>query len=215
MKKIVSYVIWGLFLLLSFLEFVPAFVATFLDLETYIWLYAGIGLYFLIRRLPFMRKNEEWMQTTSHELTHAIVGMMFFRKIHSLQAGEGTGVVQHSGNRTFGAIFISLAPYCLPIFTYRFLIFRLLGAQETIFVFDVIVGITLGFHILCFLKQTGNHQTDIQGQGYLRSYLFIAGHIFFNATIVLLSVYYGVLGAFGHIFGGFWQQIVGFWQFIF
>lgn len=216
MKKYITIGLSVLFLVLAALEFVPAFIASFYDLETYIWLYGGIALYFLLRRLPFMRKNEKWMQTTSHELTHALVGMMFFRrKIHSLQAGDGTGVVEHSGDRHFGSIFISLAPYCLPIFTYGFLIFRLLGAQETIFVFDAIVGITLGFHILCFITQTGSYQTDIQNHGIACSYIFIAGHLLFNATIVLLSVRLGVLGAFGDIFTGFWEQIVGLWHLIF
>ena len=95
--------------------------------------------------------------------------MMFFRKINSFQASDnGTGVIYHSGRRKFGSIFISLAPYCFPIFTYLFMLLRILGSEEMYYIFDIFIGFTAAFHFTCFWRQTGNYQTDIQGQGYER-----------------------------------------------
>jgi hypothetical protein len=165
--------------------------------------------------LPFFRKNEKFMQTFSHELTHTIVGLMFGRKIHSFRAtaGEG-GEMCHSGGR-FGGIFISLAPYCLPLFTYVFLLLRIIGAWKLLLWFDVFVGFTLAFHIVCFATQTRNYQTDISSRGYLKSYLFIVLFWLFNATVILLSVRKGIVNAVTYLFPQYWGDILGVWKWIF
>jgi len=172
-------------------------------LKIYMWLFIGMGAYFLLRLL--FRKNETWLQTFSHELSHTIVGLFFFKKIHAFQAKEGAGSIEHSGTNN---IFISLAPYCLPIFTYLFLFLRLLADPSKVYIFDIIIGFTLAFHLLCFIKQTGKWQTDITNQGVFLSYLFIITFILFNVSITLLTVRMGVLDAFVHQFKSMWFSLV-------
>jgi hypothetical protein len=118
-------------------------------MNIYLFKWFGIGLlaYMVVRRL--LRKNEEWFATFIHELTHAMVSILFFRKIHSFHAEEGVGQMSSSSGR-FGNIFITLAPYCLPILTFLFLFLRLLAAQEALFVFDILIGFTMAFHIYWF-----------------------------------------------------------------
>lgn len=160
--------------------------------------YVGMGMagYFLVTLIGIFNKNLEWLRTFSHELSHTIVGMMFLRKIHSFEAGIGSGVMSHSGGFRFGTIFISLAPYCLPIFTYLLLFLRVLGDQSSLYIFDIMIGVTLAFHIGCFRSQIGLHQTDITSVGTFRSALFIVAMWIVNLSVLLLSIRYGVFKAF-------------------
>ena len=208
------YPILVLLLVLTCIEFFPVLVYGIKHIRVYQWMLLGLAAYFIIRRFSFFSRNELWLQTTSHEVTHAIVGMLFFHKIHSLQANVDHGVVYHSGRR-FGDIFISLAPYCLPVLTYVLLLFRIIGSNKMLYVFDLLIGFTLAFHILCFSKQTRLAQSDIQGQGYLRAFLFIFVSWFFNATIIFLSIRKGIIGAITYIFPEYWNDIVEFWNFVF
>jgi hypothetical protein len=156
-------------------------------------------------------RKGDWFQTFTHELTHTVVAILFFRKIHGFHADEKGGVMYHSGGR-FGDIFISLAPYCFPIFTYIFLFLRIFSAENHILWFDVFVGFTLAFHISCFTKQTGNHQTDIQRNGYFKSYLFIAVFGLFNASIILLCIPKGIVKSFIYLFSQYWKDVLTAWN---
>lgn len=176
-------------------------------LRLYLWFLIGFGAYYIIRLIPQLNKNEKWLQTFSHELSHTIVGLLFMRRIHSFQAGEGSGVVYHSGCR-FGETFIKLAPYCFPIFTFAFLLLRIIGAGRAMYIFDIFVGFTLAFHCLCFAKQTRAYQTDISSVGYIKAYLFIACAILFNLTIILLSIRKGIVDANIYLFTNLWHDIV-------
>lgn len=212
--KYLFYPIAILLLILTCSEFFPIFMYACKHIAVYQWVLYGMATYFIIRRFSFFSRNEQWLQTTSHEATHAIVGMMFFHKIHSLQANEDHGVVFHSGKKV-GDIFISLAPYCLPILTYAFLLLRIMGANKMLYVFDLFIGFTLAFHLVCFCSQTRLYQPDIQTHGYIKSFLFLFVAWFFNATIILLSIRKGIVGAITYIFPKYWNDIIGWWNFIF
>lgn len=209
----IFYPIIVLFLPLAFLSLLPIIGYVAGHIEMYQWLFYGMGGYFIVSRLPFIRKNIEWMQTFSHELTHTIVGLLFFHKIYSFKAEQGTGMITHAGRR-FGGIFIDLSPYCLPIFTYILLLFRLMGDPSMMYLFDIFTGITLAFHISCFWKQTGLYQTDIQGQGYVRAFMFIIAGWIFNTSIVLLSVPNGIGKAFSTLFIQYWDRLQEWWHWL-
>ncbi len=160
--------------------------------------YVGMGMagYFIVTLFGIFNKNLEWLRTFSHELSHTVVGMMFLRKIHSFEAGIGSGVMSHSGGFRFGTIFIALAPYCLPLFTYLLLFLRELSAANSLYIFDIMIGATLAFHIGCFRTQIGLHQTDITSMGVFRSALFIVTMWIVNLSVLLLSIRTGVFEAF-------------------
>ncbi len=211
--KYLYYPIIAILIILFSIEFFDTIVYAVTHLAKYQWMIYGMIAYFIIRRFRFFSCNEEWLQTTSHELSHTIVGLMFLHKIHSLESRENSGVVYHSGK--YGGIFISLAPYCLPIFTYIILLARLIGANQMLYIFDILIGFSLAFHILCFWTQTRLYQPDIKNQGIIRSLLFIVAFWFFNATIILLSIRKGFWWALTYIFPQYWKDIVSFWNFIF
>jgi hypothetical protein len=199
-------------LALAAVEFYPVLLWGIKHYALYKWFGAGFGIYFLLQLLPFVRKNGHIMQTLSHEHTHFVVGLMFGKIIHSVKATDSEGgEIYFSGNR-FGDIFIALAPYCLPIYTYAFLLLRIIGANKQLMWFDIFIGFTLAFHITCFAKQTRNYQTDIQQHGYLKSYLFIVVFWLFNATIILLSIRKGIVNSVTYLFPLYWQDIVRTWK---
>ncbi|MFI3278413.1 MAG: M50 family metallopeptidase [Rikenellaceae bacterium] len=209
--KYLYYPIIVILLALAILEFVPVIVWFSTHLSVYQWMLYGAGGYFIIRRFPFFNRNESWLQTFAHELSHTIVSLLFLQKIHSFRADEYGGVIQRSGSGRFSGIFISLAPYSLPYLTFMFLLLRIIGANNTLYVFDIFIGFTYAFHCVCFWKQTRPYQTDIQSQGYLRSYLFIATTLIFNTSIILLSIRKGVIGAVCYLFTQYWSEVVYYW----
>ncbi len=212
--NLLYYPLLILIIALAATQFFPAVAWAATHLKVYAWFLGGMAAYFVLRRIRPLAVNEAWMQTFSHELSHTVVGMMFLHKIHSFRADERSGVMSHSG-RGFGMIFISLAPYCLPLFTYLLLLLRILGAAKSLYIFDVLIGFTLAFHITCFWVQTRPYQTDIQGQGYGRSALFILACWIFNATAIIMAIRMGIVNAFCHMFKGYWHDLCSWVTFIF
>ncbi|MDR2084533.1 MAG: hypothetical protein LBP67_06025 [Bacteroidales bacterium] len=208
--KVILYILLIIFFALSIYQLGETFYYyVFKDYKAYMWFGIGMGVYFILRLI--LNKNKRWFQTFTHELSHTVVGLMFFRKIHSFRAGEGEGEIYHSG-RYRKNIFISLAPYCLPIYTYLFCIIRIICAEEYLYIFDILLGFTLAFHLTCFFSQMGAHQTDIREFGLFTSYVFIFAFMAFNVTIVLLTIQMGLIDAFVCQFKNFWSDIMVVWE---
>ncbi|MCM1502749.1 MAG: M50 family metallopeptidase [Bacteroidales bacterium] len=212
--KLIYYPVILLLIVLSAMELWPALGYAFENLDGYRWFGAGILGYFLLRLLPLWRKNEDIIETFTHEFTHMLVGMMFFHKIHGISAEDRNGgAVIHSGR--LGNIFIALSPYCFPVFTYFLMALGMLGAAKQMYVFDLLIGLSAAFHTGCFARQTRLYQTDIQGQGYVRSFLFLAFFWMFNLTVILLDVRKGLWEAVLYIFQHYWSDAVALWNMVF
>ena len=179
------------------------------NLDMYLWTAVGAVAYTLLRGL--LRKNIVWLETFSHELTHIVVSLMPFRKIHSFRAGQGSGEVTTSGSDV-SRVFVSLAPYCLPIFTYLLLFFRPLIKADSLYVYDILVGISIAFHAICFKTQTGNHQPDINRFPLFFSYLYIAAALLFNLNTILVSYWSSknVFTAFVYSLQSMWEGTTSF-----
>ena len=179
------------------------------NLDMYLWTAVGAVAYTLLRGL--LRKNIVWLETFSHELTHIVVSLMLFRKIHSFRAGQGSGEVTTSGSDV-SRVFVSLAPYCLPIFTYLLLFFRPLIKADSLYVYDIFVGISIAFHAICFKTQTGNHQPDINRFPLFFSYLYIAAALLFNLNTILVSSWSSknVFTAFVYSLQSMWEGTTSF-----
>lgn len=186
-----------------------------LDFGVYRWFYLGVGVYVLLLLLPFVRNNARVLETLSHEVTHAFVGLLFLKNIKSLKvSSDGSGEVRHTGNR-FGATCISLSPYTLPLFTYILLIISLMVEKDNIYIFDIFVGFTFAFHIKCFVSQTSLRQTDITSQGIVRSFVFIALFLMFNTAVVLMSVKSGLADAVVSVVKSMWVYFIILWNKVF
>lgn len=185
--RILGYIFYIPLSLLFLFELYRTGVIVFHGYPLYKWFGIGFAAYIILGL--FFKKNRKWLQTFSHELTHTVVGMLFFRKIHSFTAEKGEGVMSYSVSKYhIGDLMISLSPYFLPIFTFFFLIIRHAVSGEAMYIFDAIIGFTFAFHLGCFISQTGNYQTDISQHGYFFSYLVIVTFLALNISLVLLSI---------------------------
>ena len=171
------------------------------QLEMYKWMACGFCLFFFLRTL--IRKNLTWFETFSHELTHIVVALLLFRKVHSFHAEEGSGVVYTSGQSNNMIVPMALAPYCLPIYTFLLLSVRCLMNFHGMWIYDIIIGVSLSFHVNCFIHQTGKYQTDINQYPLLFSYLFINVARLINVCIIVVAFFPSY-----NVFTSFWRCAV-------
>ena len=192
-------------------------ISRFFDrIVRYQWIGVGILGYAVFHH--FVSKNRDFLETFSHELTHGVVALLFLREITSFQANKNNGVIWTRGKR-WTQTFVSLAPYCLPIFTYIMLLLwslvatRSLVATGALLPLDIIVGVTIAFHFFCFKSQTGSYQTDINQFPLWFSYIYIWVFRLFNVLVILLC--YMPDRATGHplkLWGAIWYLVVHLWK---
>ena len=200
--------------------FVPKRSTLWQQLEMYQWTAIGFGLFAFARR--FIKNNITFAETFSHEFTHTFFAIIFNRRVHSFHAEGGSGVVYTSGINKKSLVPIALAPYCFPIFTYFLLSVRWLMNFHGVWVYDILIGITLCFHFYCFKTQIGNHQTDINQYPLTFSYTYIVTAWIVNLCIILPSFFpnmngighteplyhYGVWSSIYRFLGECWNNLV-------
>lgn len=113
----------------------------------------------------------EFFHILEHELTHLIVGLIFFKKPKQLFVVHdvGGGVMLDGYN-----FLIFLAPYFLPTFSFLMLPFSFLIKSKFIIHYIFALGIVTGYHIISTVKETKPSQPDLKAFGLFFSYSFIA-----------------------------------------
>lgn len=226
MKKstyIISMVLLSILLLLAIpyavkiigIILFPDRIGVLRQLSIYQWVGVGIAAFAVIHSV--VKKNMTWLETFSHELTHIVVALLFFRRVHSFHAEEGSGVVYTSGKHEYVLAPMALAPYCLPIFTYLLLSIRCLMDFHGMWIYDVLIGMTICFHFFCFKNQTGNYQTDINQYPLSFSYLYIVTALLMNFCIIWVAFFpqYNVYTSFWRYLSSVWENAITFVQFLF
>ena len=183
--------------------------------------YVGLTVGFLAYLIPLalmfiprFKHNLAWMLKFTHELTHTLVALLFFRKIHEfvIKGGDcyASSLPPKIGNKviTFGYVPITISPYCIPIFTFMLFPFRFAGDGHYMVVFDALIAFTYAFHIHAFVIHTRYYQSDIKNCGKARSTAFIA---FVHAAVLALILAIpkgGVLKAVNRVFCVYPWQIL-------
>ena len=191
--KLATYPLLLLFLTINTHSLYKSAIGVVLHSKLYLWVAVGIAIYFVVRQV--LRLNLDFLETFTHEIIHAVVSIIFLHKIVSITINEKEGEIIHRGKNGSRNVFISLAPYCIPIYTFAFLLLRLIVIGKFLWVIDILVGLTTGFHGCAIRRQIGTHQNDIQNCGILFSFLFICAFILFNTSIILWSIKNGIGGA--------------------
>lgn len=168
----------------------------------YVGLVVGFGVYIILAILlkAFrLGHNMEWFMKFTHELTHTLVAILFFAKIHKFIVMERECSVYYEAK--VGYVPITLSPYCIPIYTFMLFPFRFAGDSHYMIIFDFLIAFTYAFHVHAFIKQTRYTQKDIKGCGKALSATFITFVHLSVVSLILAIPKGGVLKAVNRVFG--------------
>ena len=147
-----------------------------------------------------------FLHTLSHEGLHMAACLMLFRKVESLKAtSDEGGIIHHYGESN---IFISLAPYTLPLITFILLAIQMLISPKYE-AFGLVVGFSFFFYLHAFWLDARPYQTDILSHGIVTSYLYIIAFASMNFAICLYAVDMKLFNAFAHYFSDIWGMVAG------
>lgn len=188
------------------------------QLLNYQWTVLGIALFMAIRYLiiklhwPFRRgtgkANLELLETDTHERIHQFVALCLGRRLSSIHVEQYSGVVYSSGGEV-SHLLVSLAPYCMPVITLIFVFARVMIKPEWMWLYDNMIGLSIGFHGVCIYKQMRRNQSDINQYPLFFSYFYIITFLLFNITIILVSI-----GKDKHIVDTLLYIVHSFWEII-
>ena len=164
------------------------------------------GLFSLTLFIPRVKHNLNWFMNFTHELTHTLVSVCFFAKIREFVVKDRECYVSYKAG-PIGYVPITLAPYCIPIYTFMLFPFRFFGDSHYMVVFDILIAFTYAFHIHSFIKQTSPTQSDIEGCGFARSAMFITFVHMCVLSVILATPKGGVANA---VIRVFWKYPVEF-----
>jgi hypothetical protein len=176
----------------------------------YVGLIAGFAAYIIfliILTILKSRHNLSWFMKFTHELTHTLVALVFFRKIHEFVV-RGRECFVHYDPPKVGYLPITLSPYCIPIYTLMIFPFRFAGDSHYMIIFDALIAFTYAFHVHAFITQTRFTQNDIENCGIAQSVSFISFVHLAMISLILATPKGGVLKAIGRVFGEYLWQIV-------
>jgi len=177
----------------------------------------GMGAFVLASLIPgTIKKNIKWFMTFTHELIHIIFAFLCFRKVYTFNVDMKDSHVYFSPGKIkihghgLGYKLITLAPYCVPLFTILLLPWRFTSGVDTAFlaVIDFLIGFTYAFHIRCWMSQIRFNQTDITGPGTVKSLLIISCVIILGLCFIILTPSSGVVPAYNHLFKQFAPSIL-------
>ena len=175
--------------------FLPKTVSVWRQLSLYQWLAAGMVTYAVVYRLlkrmnGSLYRNLQWFET------------LLLGEVHTFHAEKSSGVITTSGRTKWLSPLVSLAPYCLPIYTYALLMLRPLLDFHGLIIYDILIGLTLAFHVVNFKKDTSRHQPAINQYPLLFSYLYIATALCINLAVVWVAFFPGY-----NVFTSFWRLL--------
>ena len=168
----------------------------------YVGLIAGFTAYvvfLMILTIVKGKHNLNWFMKFTHELTHTLVALVFFRKIHEFVV-RGRECFVHYDPPKVGYLPITLSPYCIPIYTLMIFPFRFAGDSHYMIIFDALIAFTYAFHVHAFITQTRFTQNDIENCGIAQSVSFISFVHLAMISLILATPKGGVLKAIGRVF---------------
>ena len=178
--------------------------------------FAWIGLYLCI-----VRPMHAYVW--AHELTHALWGLLFFARIHSIRVKPTGGAVSLSKTN----IWIALSPYFFPFYTMVVLLLRWLISfwipmepYELVWLF--LVGFTWGFHFTFTIQTLLIRQPDIVDNGrifsltliYLLNLAGICLWVVFTTPATFASLGEYLFGRTAQVYAEVWNAQMALWEMI-
>lgn len=202
-------------------------IKTFLDFtagssNTYIPFWIGI-LCYVIFQIAFYKPMRTYV--FGHELTHAFAGLLSGARIKKFKVGKESGHVVLTKDN----IWITLAPYFFPIYTFAIIVIYLFLGWITDITplysyFLFFAGLSIAFHIALTIYIIGIGQPDLKVYGTFFSYILIiaVNVIIFSLLMALVfpdevnlkNMYYemydNIYSAYNFIYEGIMQVVTAF-----
>ena len=148
-----------------------------------IYFLGGLLLYFFLLLLS-RERGRSFAHTFEHELTHLVVGLVFFKSPSKFKVGRQDGETYLSGSN----FVISLAPYFLPLWALiPLLLLPLLNPAGTLGAL-ALLGFLYGLHIYSTIHEFGFYQPDVKEHGRIFSMLCVA-----TLNLVMLGIITGAV----------------------
>ena len=168
----------------------------------------GFVAFFALFLIPRVQSNVRWLMKFSHEFTHLLFAILFFRKINRFKVDDTDSYVSYSSG-WFGYHAITLSPYCVPIFTLAMLPWHFTtGTPVYLTIIDILIGFSYSFHVCAWVKQIRLSQTDIIGPGKVKSVLCIFLFQIINFCLIALTPSSGVMLAIQRVFVDFPSKVI-------
>ena len=168
----------------------------------------GFFAFFALFLIPRVQSNVRWLMKFSHEFTHLLFAILFFRKINRFKVDDTDSYVSYSSG-WFGYHAITLSPYCVPIFTLAMLPWHFTtGTPVYLTIIDILIGFSYSFHVCAWVKQIRLSQTDIIGPGKVKSVLCIILFQIINFCLIALTPSSGVMLAIQRVFVDFPSKVI-------
>ena len=168
----------------------------------------GFVAFFALFLIPPIHSNVRWLMKFSHEFTHLLFAILFFRKINRFKVDDTDSYVSYSSG-WFGYHAITLSPYCVPIFTLAMLPWHFTtGTPVYLTIIDILIGFSYSFHVCAWVKQIRLSQTDIIGPGKVKSVLCIILFQIINFCLIALTPSSGVMLAIQRVFVDFPSKVI-------
>ena len=168
----------------------------------------GFVAFFALFLIPRVQSNVRWLMKFSHEFTHLLFAILFFRKINRFKVDDKDSYVSYSSG-WFGYHAITLSPYCVPIFTLAMLPWHFTtGTPVYLTIIDILIGFSYSFHVCAWVKQIRLSQTDIIGPGKVKSVLCIILFQIINFCLIALTPSSGVMLAIQRVFVDFPSKVI-------
>ena len=158
-----------------------------------------VGYYvcdYLLFRRRFMGSA---FSTLEHELTHAVMAWLCWRGVSGLKVtwSKGGHIQVHGGSNWL----IDLGPYFFPTFSVAVALTSLALPSRWAGVVELLLGVTLAYHLISTWRETHGKQTDLREAGKRFSVVFLPGaYLLWNGVIVAFA------------FGQTWSFVSSAWR---
>jgi len=213
----------NLFLGCFLLIFLPGYAAYYAGELAYFFRSLSSNILVLVgfmAYLPFhgfVRRKWYGLQTLDHELAHAAVSFLFFRRVERfIVTNRRGGLVSHSGGfgDEFGDIAITLAPYFFPTITLGLVLAKPIFGQYGLLI-NFFIGLTFSFFVLRAISDAMQGYrlrrfVNVQGV-WARSDVTVKGAIFSFIYMIFFSIFFQgiILAGLRDGYGGQWNFVKG------
>lgn len=141
------------------------------------------------QRLQPFRLGLNGVYIFGHEFTHAAAALLFGGRVKSFKVSSQSGSVMTTKTN----IFIELAPYFIPVYTLLLMIFVPVIKYHARFagiinIYLVIIGMSIGMHLVMTAETLKIKQPDITRSGYVLALILI-----YTANIAVIFVIFSFL----------------------